>query len=431
MSQWHAAYFQGIVTLGMAIACWSLYLRYRRADFLWWSVAWTMYVLRIVALLLFVATRDEPWIFLHQVLTGWIALALLWAALVCTHEEKWRRVFVVALLFPVIWSYLATWRLDSFLLAAMPAVLFLSFATLWTGWVFLRQWRATGSRGAAVLGGVLVTWGLHHLNYPFLRARNAWNPWGYYLDILFMLGTAIGILLLVLDELDRRTRELEGLSARAVTQHEDERRRISMELHDQSAQVWASVKLQLGLIRERAPVGLTASVDHVLSLVDAGMRSIRNVTTDLRPPLLDDLGLLPALRALVQSFSEETGLDISFHAPNTVPPVSQRTSLALYRALQEGLANTARHSGASAAVVSVNVSGGELLLSVADNGRGLPDRRARPQQHSTAPHPSYGLAGMRERITGLHGSMDIESTSADGTGACLTVRVPIDHAKGA
>ncbi|HUR92880.1 MAG TPA: sensor histidine kinase [Gemmatimonadaceae bacterium] len=426
MTEWHAAYFQGIVTLGTAVVCWSLYRRYRRRDLLWWSVAWSIYVLRIGAIILFLATRAEYWLFVHQVLTGWTALALLWAALTSSRATRWRGVYATALVFPLAWSYVATYRLDNFLLAALPAVLFLGFATLWTGWVFLQQWRATHARGSAVLAGVLILWGLHHLNYPVLRAKNAWNPWGYYIDIMLVLGMAIGILMLVLDELDRRTRDLGNLSARMVSQHEDERRRISLELHDQSAQVWAAVKLQLGLVREQAPEALAPSIDRVLELVDSGIRSIRGVTTNLRPPLLDDLGLVPALRALVQSFAEQTGLDITFDAPAAVPAVSEEASLALYRALQEGLANAARHSGASAAAVGLSLVEGDILLVVTDNGRGLrmDDRNGLSEAPTDAAF-SYGLSGMRQRITALHGSIDLQSTPPVGSGAALTVRIPM------
>lgn len=426
-SDWNAAYFQGIVVLGMAIVCWSLYHQYRRPDFLWWSLAWSLYVLRMGAIIAFATTRVELWLFAHQVLTGWTALALLWAALVSLGAARWRRVFWAALAFPLVWSYIATYRLDNFLLAAVPAALFLSLATFWTGWVFVSEWRRTRCLGAAVLGGVLITWGVHHLTYPLLRGRNAWNPWGYYIDILLVLGVAVGILMLVLDELERQRSELVSLSARMVSQHEEERRRLSLELHDQSAQVWAAVKLQLGLVRERAPETLAPAVDRVLSLVDSGIRSIRGVTTHLRPPLLDDLGLVPALRALVEGFAEETQMDISFDGPPTIPPVSEEASLALYRALQEGLANAARHSGATAAAVGLRVTDGELVLTVADNGRGLTPPGEYPERDGAATRvtPAYGLTGMRQRISALHGSMDLHSTPPAGSGAALTVRIPI------
>jgi signal transduction histidine kinase len=429
INEWHAAYFQGIVTLGAALICWSLYRRYRRPDLLWWSLAWSLYVLRIGAIITFLVSRSDVWLFVHQVLTGWTALALLWAALSTSQPERWRRAFAIALVFPLLWSYIAIYRLENFLLAAFPAAAFLSFATLWTGWVFVRQWRRKRSRGAAVLAAVLIAWGLHHLNYPLLRARNAWDPWGYYIDILLVLGVAVGILMLMLDELDRRQRGLESLSTRMVNQHEEERRRISLELHDQSAQVWAAVKLQLGLVREQAPAALTPAVDRVLSLVDSGIRSIRGVTTHLRPPLLDDLGLLPSLRALVRNFAEQTRLDISFDSPAEIPPLSEEASLAVYRALQEGLANVARHSGATSAGVRFSVTDGSLLLVVTDNGRGLhPGGTSRePDGATTDAALSYGLTGMRQRISGLHGTMDLQSTSPDGTGATLTIRIPLAH----
>jgi len=417
LAELHPAILQGAVTLGTAALCWFLYARYRRPYFLWWSVAWSLYVLRICAIVAFLLNGAEVWLFAHQILTGWTALFLLWAAFSFTQTAQWRPLYAVALLFPLGWSYLAIYQLQSFMLAALPAVLFLSFATLWTSFVFYRRWRSTGSRGSAALAAVLLTWGLHHLDYPILRARGAWNPWGYYLDILFVLAMGIGIVIVGLEELDRRTRELEHLSARMVRQHEDERHRLSLELHDQTAQVWAAVKMQLGLLREAVPSQWTPRLDGVLDLVDTGIRSIRSVTTNLRPPLLDDLGLVPALRALVQAFAAQSGLAISFDAVDDLPRVSPDSSLALYRALQEALSNVARHSGARSADVRLKVANSELTLIVRDDGRGFP---AGLGQERAA---TFGLAGMRERISAVRGSVTLQSSA----GASVTVRVPIDN----
>ena len=115
-------------------------------------------------------------------------------------------------LFPPVWSYVAIYRLDHFLWAAGPAVLFLSLATLWTGWVFFRYRARVASSGATLLTVAFALWGLHHLDYPFLRARGAWAPWGYYLDILLALAVGTGILLLVLDDLRRGLSALSALS---------------------------------------------------------------------------------------------------------------------------------------------------------------------------------------------------------------------------
>ena len=118
-----------------------------------------------------------------------------------SRQLTWRNRYALFLLFPVVWSYLALFRLDNFMLAAAPAVAFLSLTTLWTGFVFVQYRRRTGSTPAAVLAGTFLLWGLHHLDYPLLRARGAWNPWGYYLDSLFLLAVAGGVLLLVIEEL--------------------------------------------------------------------------------------------------------------------------------------------------------------------------------------------------------------------------------------
>jgi signal transduction histidine kinase len=419
LSELHAALLQGAVTFGTALVCWYLFARYRREYFLWWSLAWSLYVLRIGAIVAFITTAAQPWLFVHQILTGWTALAILWAAVTFLQSVRWRWWYALALLFPLGWSYVAIYELQSFMLAALPAVLFLSFATLLTSAVFFRLWRRTGSRGAVVLSGVLLTWGLHHLDYPLLRARGAWNPWGYYLDILFVLAMGIGIVILVLEELDARKTELERLSARMVQQHEEERRRVSLELHDQTAQVWAAVKLQLGLVREESPPPVAMRIGNVLELVDTGIRSIRGVTTNLRPPLLDDLGLIPALRALVTSFAEQTGLSIAFDAPAEAPRLTEDAQLALFRALQEALSNVARHSGATAAQVILAVSNDQLTMRVQDNGRGLPSPQ--PLAPSTV-----GLSGMRERISALHGTVNLESQNR---GASLTIKVPLDDAR--
>ena len=413
--------------MGTAAFCWYLFARYRHRYFLWWSAAWTLYVLRIGAIIAFLITRAEWWLFTHQILTGCTALVLLWAALTFSRSTEWRSWYGVALVFPVAWSYVAIYRLESFMLAAVPAVLFLSVATFITSWVFFRQYRASGVRGAAVLAGVLGAWGIHHLDYPLLRAQGAWNPWDYYLDILFVLATGIGIVMLGLEELDRanrtvavRTSQLERLSTRIVQQHEEERRRVSLELHDQTAQVWAAVKMQLGLLREGSPAELSARFDRTLELVDTGIQSIRSVTTNLRPPLLDDMGLGPALRALAETFEAQSNLGVAVHLPPEMPAVAPDAALALFRAVQEALSNVARHSSATAAEVRVSSRDGELMLTISDNGRGFPDA----DLTSGVTRTSLGLAGMWERIAALRGSV----TFTTDAGAMVTVRIPLSDA---
>jgi len=197
------AILQGVVTVLLVLLTWHLYRRYQKPYFGWWAVAWLVFTLRIGAILSFLSTGRPHWLYWHQVATGLTALALLWAALVFSRQLAWRWRYLPIVLFPVVWSYVAVYQLDNFLLAAGPAVLFLSGATFWTGFVFWRHQRLVGGTGVLVLAWALMLWGINHLNYPFLRARGALNPWSYYLDILFELSIGAGILLAVQDDLRR------------------------------------------------------------------------------------------------------------------------------------------------------------------------------------------------------------------------------------
>jgi signal transduction histidine kinase len=570
-----AALLQGTITAALAALCAFLYARYRKPYFGWWAVAWGLYFLRIAAITSFLLSEHRFWLYGHQVATGWTALALLYAALVFSQQIRWRQWFLVLVLFPPVWSYVAIYRLDHFLWAAGPAVLFLSLATLWTSGVFVRYRMRVASSGATLLAIAFGLWGLHHLDYPFLRARGSWAPWGYYLDILFALAVGAGILLLVLDDLRRgldalsmlsgdlqragkeqdvldvllarpltlpavsgtalysvdeslprfvqgagvcatwthssltpeasdvllrviatgrpqftgiwtdrngpgtaypyaavlpilrheqviaalvlvgqardpftalddrfllalghqvgaalenadlytrleaRTVELARLSGRMVEQHEEERRRLSRELHDETAQVFSAVKMELGLLRERAQPEQAARLDQVLGLIDTGIHSIRNVTNDLRPSLLDDLGLLPALRSLVADFADHSGLEAELGAPAALPSLSEEAELALFRALQEALANVLRHADARKVAVSISVNDAGVLLRVSDDGRGLPPGMS-PERLEVTGH--MGLAGMRERITALGGTVRLQPHN--GAGALLEVVVP-------
>jgi len=418
-----AAILQAAVTILASGLCFALYVRYDRRYFAWFGTAWALYAARLAAILAFVIQQNPVWLFWHQVFTGEVALALLWTALVFGRAAQWRNAYWLVVAFPPLWSYVAIYRLENFLLAAGPAVLFLSAATFATGVMFLRYRLAHPSSGASMLAATFLLWGLHHLDYPLLRARGAWTPWGYYLDILFVLGACGGILLLVNHELAeglrQRTEQLEHLSRRMVRQHEEERRRLSLALHDETAQVFAALKLQLGSIGERVDATLRPQVASAVSLVDAGLRQIRDVTHDLRPSLLDDLGLLPALRSLVGEFSSRREAPTTFEAPEALPVVSEETEVALYRALQESLSNVGRHAHTAPVRVVASADDARISLLVSDDGPGFDASRGVDRFEATG---HLGLAGMRERIAAVGG--DLQVKSAPGTGVTITLSVP-------
>jgi signal transduction histidine kinase len=419
-----AAFLEAAITLALSLLCAALWRRSKQPYFGWWALAFGLFLCRLTVIVVFMVTSERAWLFWHQVITGWTALALLWAAVVFSHAAAWRPRYWLIVVFPLLWSYVAVIRLDNFTLAAVLTVLLLSAATLWTGVVLLR-YRRDETRGAStLLGWTFLLWGLHHLDYPLLRARGAWSPWGYYIDILFLLAVGAGILLLVnadlASRLHTRTLELERLSRRMVRQHEEERRRLSLELHDETAQVFAAVKMQLGVVRERVEEQMAKRLDRALELVDEGMRGIRNVTNDLRPSLLDDLGLLPALRSLVADFAERRGVHATFEGPEALPVLSDEAEVALFRALQEALSNVARHAEHAPAHVEVAVVRGDVILRVEDRGPGFGGDGALARLEAEG---HLGLAGMRERITALGG--DVQVRSAHGAGVTIRVRVPV------
>ena len=419
-----AAALQATITGLLALLCVGVWRRSHQPHFGWWAVAFALFVLRTLAIIAFLTTTHRGWLFWHQVVTGWTALALLWAAIVFAHRTPWRPWYWLVLAFPLLWSYVAVIRLDNFTLAAVPAVIFISGATLWTGIVLLR-YRKPGTSGTSkLLGWTFLVWGLHHLDYPILRAQGAWLPWGYYLDILFVLAVGAGILLLVNSDLasrlQARTVDLERLSQRMVRQHEEERRRLSLSLHDETAQVFAAVKMQLGIVRERVDPTLGAIVDRVLSLVDDGLRGVRNITNDLRPALLDDLGLQPALRSLVAEFGERRGGSITFEGKDTLPVLSDEAEVALYRAVQEALSNVARHAAGASVCVMLTHSGGCVRLVIEDAGPGFAGESVLSR---AAAGGHMGIVGMRERITALGGRVDVRSS--EGAGVRLEIDLPV------
>jgi signal transduction histidine kinase len=236
-------------------------------------------------------------------------------------------------------------------------------------------------------------------------------------SFLAALGQQVGAALVnanLYRSLRQRNEELARLSARMVEQHEEERRRLARELHDETAQVFSAVRMELGILKNQATPVVAERLGHVLDLTDTGIQSIRNVTHRLRPSLLDDLGLAPALRSLMTEFGERSGFTIERSLPPVLPPLSRKAELALFRAMQEALSNVLRHAGASRVHISLIEEESSLVLRVSDDGRGLP---AGP---SVDGRDHMGIAGMRERISALGGTVTIESPPQGGFAVMVT-----------
>ncbi|MFB9462497.1 sensor histidine kinase [Streptomyces cinereospinus] len=216
--------------------------------------------------------------------------------------------------------------------------------------------------------------------------------------------------------LDRLEAERAASAARALSAQERERHRVARELHDEVGQTLTAVLLQLKRVADRVPEELRAEVGQAQDATRAGLDEIRRIARRLRPGVLDELGLASALRALAGDFTAH-GLTVRHDVYGELPPLDQETELVVYRVAQEGLTNTARHSGADRAGLRFGPVGGGVELLVRDNGAGV----------GAAPEGA-GIAGMRERalLVGAVLTVGVVLTvgAAPGRGTDVRLRIP-------
>jgi signal transduction histidine kinase len=574
MTEFAAAVLLAVIALGAAGYSAWVHARFRKPYHAWFAVSWLLYAVRVGVIIGFLRTNNNAWLFWHQVLTGWTAVGFLAASLSVSRGVTWHRLYLLAAAFPIVWSAIAIYGLANFLWAVVPAILFLSIATLETGRSFWHHARRTGSPGAWVLAIAFGLWALHHLDYPLLRARGAWVPWGYYLDILFILLVMGGLTLLVIDDLRRGVQALVGLSAnvqhaagptavvtalleqplrlrgvsgtalwstaesrlidaagkaqswtangvpaalapllteaatsarsvstavrsvrgaerfaaalpiwrddrvsdvlvllgdvrdpfsaldesylralgtqvgealrraelstelesrtaalaqlseRLVAEHEEERKRLARELHDESGQLFSAMRMELGALQDvPAASGVASRLD---ALVTAALSSLRRITAALRPSLLDDLGLVSAVRSLVSQVDRDGHVRATLDVPDTLPTLTRAQELVLFRAVQEGITNVLRHAQARELVVTIVARAEQVEVRVDDDGHGPPTPAWLAQQQRAG---HVGLVGMRERLAPLGGSVRLDPSPRGG--AQLYVVLPLRRVQAA
>lgn len=211
--------------------------------------------------------------------------------------------------------------------------------------------------------------------------------------------------------------QLRELNAQLLDAREDERRRVARGLHDELGQLLTALKVDLGSLAAGSNDARQAGrIEAMVKLVDATFEAVRRISDDLRPLILDDLGLNAALQSLSRKAAEHMGIEVTVRHDEADPPISPRVATALYRSAQEALTNVARHAQATDACIDLRVQGRDVVLSVVDNGIGLP-------ADALTRRGSWGLKGLRERTQLLQGSF--EAGTAPGGGTQLTMRVPI------
>ncbi len=203
---------------------------------------------------------------------------------------------------------------------------------------------------------------------------------------------------------------LRGLPARILAAQEAERHRIAGELHDGVGQTLSAAKFRLHAAEAALPATLPGAPNlrRARELAALALRDVRRITRNLRPSELDDLGLLPALRALVDEFRDRTRLRVEFSVHGSLNDISANLSLAVFRVVQEGLANIEKHAAAGRVRLHLSRIERHLRLRLADDGRGF-------KMHRRNHHHGLGLVHMRERATALGGALTVESAPRRGT----------------
>ena len=238
-------------------------------------------------------------------------------------------------------------------------------------------------------------------------------------------GLVVGIQGTARDITERKAAQdtLQMFSRQLIEAQEDERRRISRELHDQIGQILTAVKMNLHAVQQFCKNSEAGShVKDNIEAVDEALRLLRDLSVDLRPPVLDDLGLVTALRWYADRFARRTGLDIDVivDLPDHDRRFSRELETACFRIAQEALTNVARHAKASQILVQLARDENVLVLTVKDDGVGFDPEHLRKR----APRATLGLVSMQERAHAAGGKIDIDTIDGNGTEIRLTV--PLD-----
>ncbi len=235
---------------------------------------------------------------------------------------------------------------------------------------------------------------------------------GFVGEVLDDLGAALG-------EARVYHGQIQEMSSRILTAHEEERKRIARELHDDTAQAITSILVRLRLLeRSTEDAAVLKNVEELRELTSGALDSVRRMAMDLRPASLDDLGLVPALQSYAEQFSQSTPIAVSLEVEGFGRRLPRDVELVLYRVFQEALTNVSKHASAKTALVQLKRGRNEVTLVIKDDGNGFDPGELSPTQGS-----GLGLFGMRERLTLVEGVVGIESEKGKGTK--IEARVPL------
>jgi len=224
------------------------------------------------------------------------------------------------------------------------------------------------------------------------------------------------------EQLRSSREQLRNLAAYTQSVREEERIKIAREIHDELGQALTGLKMNLSWLDKKlseagdvVPRSLLEEITSMSKLVDTTIQTVREISTELRPGVLDDLGLTAAIEWQLQEFQTRTGIRCNFTSSPENITLDQDRSTAIFRIFQETLINVARHANATRVDISLKEEADNLILEVRDNGKGI-------TESGISNSKSLGLLGMRERALFLGGEVKISGTPGKGT--TITVRIP-------
>jgi signal transduction histidine kinase len=289
--------------------------------------------------------------------------------------------------------------------------------------IVISAWQGGKGPGlvATLLSGLIVD---YFFITPQYRMSGAWDDLGRLVVFGlegFLLSWLVDSRKRVEDEVRKSREELRALSAHLQSGIEKERTRIAREIHDELGQSLTGLKFDVSWLSdqttEATPVSERLKLDATLKNIDTAIQSVRRIATELRPPVLDTLGLTAAIEWQAADFQNRTGIECQLKPMAEDIPLDREGATAVFRVFQESLTNVARHAHATKVQVELERINGNLRLRLADNGKGIGDVETRGTH-------SLGILGMQERVRLLHGEMSI--AGAEGQGTVINVNIPLN-----
>jgi two-component system sensor histidine kinase UhpB len=231
------------------------------------------------------------------------------------------------------------------------------------------------------------------------------------------LASTFNMMLEAIDEANRQRATL------IINAQEEERKRVARELHDETSQIMTSLLVSLAILEESITSQQARDrIAETRQLAHQTLRAIRNLSLDLRPSALDDLGLLPALRWYIKEYQQKCAIEVDFQASGFKERLPAELETVLYRIVQEALTNVARHAQARKVTVRLEESEHEIHAIISDNGRGFDAEKIKKMPGAGQEH-GWGLVGMHERASLLDGTLTITSQPEQGT--TIDVSIPL------